>query len=194
MDLSQSVSHLPDQSDLVLPADLSRSPQDIPSTSLKPKRKRKKVDPHKPKRARSAFMYFSLSARPDIRSEYPEASFGEIGRILGERWRNTLEEMKTPFYELAAQDKARFNGEMAKLPKKPKKPQSAFMLFSSDHRDKVKMDHPEASFTDTGRLLGAMWRNLSAEAKAEYTAKAAEDKQRYLKALELFREEYPEFT
>lgn len=53
----------------------------------KKKREKKKKDPNAPKRALSAFMFYSQKHRPLVKKENPEATFGEIGRILGEQWK-----------------------------------------------------------------------------------------------------------
>lgn len=52
---------------------------------VKPKRAKK--DPNAPKNALSPFMIYSMKVRPDIVAKYPEAKFGEIGRIIGAQWR-----------------------------------------------------------------------------------------------------------
>ncbi len=41
------------------------------------------------------------------------------------------------------------------------------------------MANPEAKFGDISRLAGEAWKNESAEVKAIYEAKAADDKKRY---------------
>lgn len=59
---------------------------------------------------------------------------------------------------------------------KVKRPPSAYLLFSAAHRDAVKAENPEASFTDMGKLLGELWRSQSDEVKAEWQAKADQEK------------------
>ncbi|KAI8923664.1 high mobility group box domain-containing protein [Entophlyctis helioformis] len=66
-----------------------------------------------------------------------------------------------------------------KDPNAPKKPLSAFMIFSQENRAKIKEDNPEASFGEIGKLLGAAWRELSEKGKQVYNEKAEEDKGRY---------------
>ena len=49
-----------------------------------------------------------------------------------------------------------------------KKPLSGFMLFSKEHRPKVKEDNPDITFGQIGKKLGEMWRALSDKEKEEY--------------------------
>ena len=37
-------------------------------------------------------MVFSKEVRPAIKDSYPDASFGEIGKYIGEKWRNMSSE------------------------------------------------------------------------------------------------------
>lgn len=52
-----------------------------------------------------------------------------------------------------------------------KKPLSGFMLFSKEHRGKVKEENPEMTFGGLGKKLGEMWRALSDKEKEEYKTK-----------------------
>ncbi|KAI0370908.1 hypothetical protein BV20DRAFT_943006 [Pilatotrama ljubarskyi] len=71
-----------------------------------PKAKSKK-DPKAPKRALSAYMFFSQDWRERIKAENPDAGFGEIGKLLGAKWKELDEEEKKPYIDQAAADKAR---------------------------------------------------------------------------------------
>jgi hypothetical protein len=42
------------------------------------------------------------------------------------------------------------------------------MLFSKEHREKVKKENPDLSFGGVGKKLGEMWRALSDDKKEEY--------------------------
>ncbi|OCH88936.1 hypothetical protein OBBRIDRAFT_733483, partial [Obba rivulosa] len=71
-----------------------------------PKAKAKK-DPKAPKRALSAYMFFSQDWRERIKAENPDAGFGEIGKLLGAKWKELDDSEKKPYIEQAARDKAR---------------------------------------------------------------------------------------
>ena len=77
------------------------------------KDKKKKKDPNAPKRPTSAFMLYSVKMRPIIKEEKPGISFGELGKLVGERWRALSSEEKSEFEAIAKKDKERYNNEMA---------------------------------------------------------------------------------
>ncbi len=53
----------------------------------KPARKRRrKKDPNAPKKPCSAFFHFSKEMRPKIKQKNPEATFGQLGKLIGEEW------------------------------------------------------------------------------------------------------------
>ncbi|KAF9238324.1 high mobility group box domain-containing protein, partial [Melanogaster broomeanus] len=66
-----------------------------------------------PKRALSAYMFFSQDWRERIKTENPDAGFGEVGKLLGAKWKELDEEEKKPYIELAAKDKTRAEEEKA---------------------------------------------------------------------------------
>ncbi|KAF9508806.1 hypothetical protein BS47DRAFT_1320550 [Hydnum rufescens UP504] len=51
-------------------------------------------DPNAPKRPLSAFMFFSKDWRERVKSENPEASFADQGKLLGAKWKELDEEEK----------------------------------------------------------------------------------------------------
>lgn len=40
----------------------------------------------KPKRAASPYILFSTEKRPEVKAQNPDATFGELGKILGQMW------------------------------------------------------------------------------------------------------------
>mmetsp|Transcript_19458 Transcript_19458/g.48780 ORF Transcript_19458/g.48780 Transcript_19458/m.48780 type:complete len:242 (+) Transcript_19458:57-782(+) len=62
----------------------------------------------------------------------------------------------------------------------PKKPATAFVLFSNEQRESVKTDNPGISFTDIGRKLGEMWREMEANMKKRYELRATAAKDEYM--------------
>ncbi|GAA6037696.1 hypothetical protein JCM8097_002293 [Rhodosporidiobolus ruineniae] len=72
-----------------------------------------KKDPNAPKRPLSAYMHFSQAERASVKEENPDVKFGEIGKILGARWKELDDEDKKPFEEKAKADKARYEKEKA---------------------------------------------------------------------------------
>lgn len=53
----------------------------------------------------------------------------------------------------------------ADKPKAPRAP-SPYILFCNDKRGDVKAAHPNATFGETGKILGQMWAALDEKSKA----------------------------
>lgn len=72
-------------------------------------------DANAPKRARGAFVFFTLVERPIIMNEFPGIKFVDVGHLMGERWRNLSPEEKKKYEDMAAQDKVRYDEDMQKF-------------------------------------------------------------------------------
>ncbi|KAJ1532076.1 hypothetical protein ONE63_000705 [Megalurothrips usitatus] len=64
---------------------------------------------------------------------------------------------------------------------KPKRPQTAFMLWLNDSREKIKEDNPGISVTEIAKKGGELWKEL--KSKSEWEAKAAKLKEEYAEAM-----------
>ncbi|KAL3605509.1 Non-histone chromosomal protein 6 [Fusarium poae] len=73
--------------------------------------KRAKKDPNAPKRGLSAYMFFANEQRENVREENPGISFGQVGKLLGERWKALNEKQRAPYEAKAAADKKRYEDE-----------------------------------------------------------------------------------
>jgi len=60
-------------------------------------------------------MYFLQDWRERIKQENPEASFGELGRLLGDKWKELDDDKKKPYMEQAARDKVRAEQEKKRI-------------------------------------------------------------------------------
>ncbi|KAM7149262.1 high mobility group protein B1-like isoform 1-T1 [Molossus nigricans] len=107
---------------------------------------------------------------------------------------------KGKFEDMAKADKARYEREMKtyippkgetkkkfKDPNAPKRPPSAFFLFCSEYRPKIKGEHPGLSIGDVAKKLGEMWNNTAADDKQPYEEKAAKLKEKYEKDIAAYR-------
>ncbi|PGH04027.1 non-histone chromosomal protein 6 [Blastomyces parvus] len=74
---------------------------------------KKKKDPNAPKRGLSAYMFFANEQRDNVREENPGISFGQVGKVLGERWKALNEKQRAPYEAKAAADKKRYEDEKA---------------------------------------------------------------------------------
>ncbi|KAH8652805.1 high mobility group box domain-containing protein, partial [Tricladium varicosporioides] len=70
-------------------------------------------DPNAPKRGLSAYMFFANEQRENVREENPGISFGQVGKVLGERWKALNDKQRAPYEAKAAQDKKRYEDEKA---------------------------------------------------------------------------------
>lgn len=59
------------------------------------------------------------------------------------------------------------------LKPKVKRAPSPYIIFSSEKRPGIKISHPDASFGETGRILGKMWAELGEKEKAVYVKESA---------------------
>ena len=67
-----------------------------------------KKDPNAPKRPMSSFMLFSNKYRHEIKQSHPNTSFGEIGKLLGEKWRAVTSEEKAEMTKLSGKVEGSF--------------------------------------------------------------------------------------
>lgn len=74
---------------------------------------KKKKDPNAPKRGLSAYMFFANEQREKVREDNPGIKFGEVGKVLGEKWKALNEKQRTPYEAKAAADKKRYEEEKA---------------------------------------------------------------------------------
>jgi hypothetical protein len=107
------------------------------------------------------------------------------------------EEEKVPFIASAAEDKERYEAEMAeydpdysakrkrpskeKDPNAPKRPMTAFFLFSIERRKQLKIENPDLKGPKVASELGALWKQLSDEEKRPFRTKGEEDMKQWQK-------------
>ena len=176
------------------PPDNSDDSEDDQPKSKKAKKSGK--DPNVPKRSKSAWIYFSEANREAVKKSNPDASFGDIGKLLSQKWKEISADEKAKFEAMATKDKARYQEEMAdytppkgsttkgagkkkKDPNAPKRPTNAFMFFSNEMRPKIKAENPDLKMGEVGKRLGELYREMSSEDKEKYDAMAKKDKARF---------------
>jgi len=82
------------------------------------KKREIKKDPNAPKRNRSAYMFFCTNKREEVKSANPEATFGTIGKLLGENWKSLDADQKKKYEVLSTEDKERYHKELDTYNKK----------------------------------------------------------------------------
>jgi hypothetical protein len=76
------------------------------------KGKKQKKDPNAPKRNMSAYFLYSIAARPTVKSDNPEASFGDIARLISQKFKALTPKERKVWDEKAVADKERYTREM----------------------------------------------------------------------------------
>ena len=79
----------------------------------KGKKKKQKKDPNAPKRNQSAFFLYSNATRNDVKSTHPDAAFGQIAQIISKNFKALPAAEKAYWDQRAAEDKERYQREMA---------------------------------------------------------------------------------
>jgi len=74
---------------------------------------KKKKDPNAPKRGLSAYMFFANEQREKVREDNPGIKFGEVGKLLGEKWKALSDKQRAPYEAKAATDKKRYEEQKA---------------------------------------------------------------------------------
>jgi len=154
-------------------------------------KKKKKKDPNKPKTPQSAFLFFSSAKRNEVTKTHPGIKFQEVAKILGEMWKGITEADKKPYEQQAQRDRLRYKEEMEhykpppaidssdddkkskkrkrrKDPNEPKGAPSAYILYANSIREDIKKENPDAQFTDTGRIIGQKWKQLTEEQRKPF--------------------------
>jgi len=151
-------------------------------------------DLYRPKGRRTAFIFFSKHCRDEHKRKFPMHSIGigEISRRCGEIWKTMTDREKAPYYEMAEEDKDRYEAEMTgwrpgqifsspdgRDPNAPKRYMSSYIFFSNDYRPIVREKDPTLTLPEVSRCLGIAWKSLTAEQRRMYEKRANEDKERY---------------
>ncbi|KAL9016545.1 MAG: hypothetical protein Q9185_006122 [Variospora sp. 1 TL-2023] len=74
---------------------------------------KRKKDPNAPKRGLSAYMFFANDNRDSVREENQGISFGQVGKVLGEKWKALNAKQREPYEAKAKADKDRYEREKA---------------------------------------------------------------------------------
>ncbi|KAJ0397691.1 hypothetical protein P43SY_002397 [Pythium insidiosum] len=160
------------------------------------RKQRRKKDKNAPKRALSAFMFFSNDIRETVKREMPELEFLQVSSEIGRRWKQTTAEDRRPYEELAAADKKRYLEEKEdyvpdqsfenargtrkkKDPNAPKRPLSAYFFFCNEIREQVRSENPNKKVTEIAQLLAERWRALPDKKRVKYQKMHEEAKVRY---------------
>jgi hypothetical protein len=78
------------------------------------KKRKAKKDPNAPKKPCGAYMFFCKETRESVKEEHPDWGVTQIGKRLGELWKLVDEDDKKKFFDMAEEDKVRYQRDIAK--------------------------------------------------------------------------------
>ena len=111
--------------------------------------------------------------------------YNVLSQEVGNIWRTMSDLEKSPWMELARNDKIRYEAEMMNYkpsrfsdhsfvdrgerlkelirrdPHAPKQPKGAYVFYASATREELQATHPELQFPELMRRVGASWKALS---------------------------------
>jgi len=189
--------------------------EEVAAKPKRRRKKKGKKDPNKPKRNMSAFFLYSNANRERVKEENPEAKFGDIAKIMSVEFKAISDAERARWDQLALDDKDRYlhamesydppsdseqdddsdsdapkkkkKSKKKKDPDAPKRNQSSFFLYSNATRNDVKAANPEAKFGEIAQIISRHFKALPEEERAYWDEKAAQDKIRYQRDMEIYR-------
>jgi hypothetical protein len=141
----------------------------------------------KPKRAKSAYLFFCQENRPILKEYNPDMNSSEVTRELGRLWsdlkvdKSRLQEYEG-YLELSNQEKEKL-GIPVKEKKVSTRAKSAYIFFCQANRQDIKDENPGIKSTEITSKLAELWKELKndedrADELAEYESLASKDKER----------------
>ena len=129
----------------------------------------------------------------------------DIAKIISRAWKALGESEKVRWYQLAQQDRDRYDREKAaykgpwkipniKDPDTPKKPMSAFLAFGNQRRKAIAEANPSMNGTQISCLLAKLWRESSDEIRQAYRDKEARERAMYKRRRALWERQKKEDT
>lgn len=134
-----------------------------------------------PKRARSAYIFFSQDFRQKVKEDNPGIEAKHVMTELGKLWTAMKEsdepehqEIVEKYTSMAEEDKERYKTEMENLPedfkttKSVKRGKSAYNFYCTENRKQVKEENPDSDAKEITSILSEMWKQIKAEKGEEY--------------------------
>jgi len=153
-------------------------------------------DPNAPKKPLSAYFLFSQDERLKVKAEFPDFSITEVAKELGRRWASIDPAVKVQYEQRYQESRKQYEQAMTaykpqkkkKDPNAPKQPLSAYFIFSSEERQKVKAVNPGYSICEVAKELGRRWADMAPEVKQRFQQMAEEGRQKYDQEMAAYRQ------
>jgi hypothetical protein len=187
-------------------------PQSVLVAQENSKRKPKK-DPNRPKRAPTAYLLFTTEARPAYVKKHPNESNPEIMKGLAHLWSKATAAQKAKYeptvtrlsaeYQVAMKSyvvplqyqypNSKDSKKRRKDPSAPKKPATAYLLYSNAKRAELKSSNPNMGPKEIMTELGTAWKLLNSNTKKPFEEQARALKQQYDLDVEAHRNKKPRY-
>ena len=143
------------------------------------------------KKARSAYSYFTAAQRASIVKSNPNASFGDVSKLISAKWRKMSDRAKRKYVKLSTEDKGRYQREVAEvcerhgiptkqqLENRPKKPLTAFFIYQREVRREITKSQPNLKPPQVAKEASRLWKALEPKQKSKYEKLAVADRARY---------------
>ena len=143
----------------------------------------------KRKRARTAYVFYvsDESVRTKVKSENPEASFGEISKILAKQWKELSGDDREQYDKLSKEESEKMVTEttVTKPARVRLRARTAYTFYTMDEqvRNTLKTKYPDAKFSEFSKILSTQWKGLTETDKLPYNQKSQTEKQEMAKIL-----------
>ena len=161
----------------------------------KPNKKSMK-DPNAPKKPLSAYFLFNQEERIKVKAEFPDWNICDVAKEVGKRWACIDPAVKISYEERYRYSRQQYEQEMqaykphkkTKDPNAPKQPLSAYFIFNSEERLKVKNLHPSYTICEIAKEVGRRWADMAPEVKQRYQETAEENRRKYDQDVAAYRQ------
>jgi len=135
-------------------------------------------DPNRPKRARSAYIFFCKEERPKLAQEEKEVKPVKLMQLLADRWNKLTAKKKKRYTQMAEEDKERYEKVKIEAQKyeKPKRPRGAYNFFVAQEREALAEDY---NANEIFQELGKKWKVMTKDDKAPFVDMEHKDKERH---------------
>eukprot|EP00980_Cylindrotheca_fusiformis_P000430 scaffold103_cov116-Cylindrotheca_fusiformis.AAC.5 len=169
-----------------------------------------------PQKPCPAYFQFANARRGEVKKAHPEASNGDVSKILSEMWRSSSDEFKAFYMQEETKQRSIYRKQMEEYERKvaarieaagsktplqlttghvdtsdiepPQKPYPAYFQFANCRRLEIKAQNPGISSVEITRALSEMWKNSSDEFKATFVEEETKQRESYRIALEEYHE------
>lgn len=152
-----------------------------------------------PKKPTSAYLFYCADVRSQLKEDHPDKKMTDLSKMMGKMWKELPEEEKRLFHDRAAQDKERYQREVAdsevveapeeekKVVKKTttkkktvtkksknsqqKKGKTGYLAFCAEKRPELKEENPTWKGPQVTKKLSKMWNSLTEEEQDEWNTR-----------------------